>query len=1325
MAGRNQKDIYCFLQDINGMFYRASQLSNGTYVVTKNAQPYPIRYNPSNIIKTSLEFGTNEKYHSLARSISYTFDFIKDGAAIIREGYISRRKIEEKIFFTVVQWNGTRNLYELGYQGKIDFTQKTDDSKDETFSVSTIDDTAWGVLSQNDETAYSIDCSASNPKCIKVLFDGVTLLNKYTYQTVQAPITDRLTTFVWHFIPFVLINQDGDSAGILQKNQQGGDFDNLNDLFTGLNPSFFFYTAYDLPSVPVSGNYMFEWSRSVPGGNVGLIIAFVTSLGQKFTVFCNQPAFLGFPYLNPGPLIPGQIYNLPYNFNIHLSPGESIFFIAGMFDNAANLFTINPIVSNTFISTKTKSQSIIAYGLRAIDLLKALVAKATNNRFTINSIFFVENNKDVALSGDSIRGITDAKLYSSFRDFFETFDAIYYMALRSINGLLWMEKFIVVYKQNSNIFDIGSAIDVKTKPALEYYCNEIEVGSPDQDYRHPSGRLEYNSVNSWSIPIFSVNQKKSIITKYRTDCYGIVFLILDYQGQSSQDNSGDKTVFLVKITDELGMATEDIETFENINVDNAPLEPIIKSPFNSDVISYNKPVVRGIAPPGSNVNIYVDTVLDGNTVADADGNWSYNIVTALTPYVFGVTTGIHVIDATYTDLTAPVSTVTVTIDTSFNTATVITYPAQNDNLYNNIPLIKGVAQQGRVFDVIIDGVVRGTVTADESCRWQLKIVDDLLNGNHTLEADGQIVNFNVDTNVAYPLITYIGSELDGFVIINNLPLIKGVAIPGTVVQLWLNYIPNVPLGTAIADSKGDWEFQVVPVSYLDPLSGVPVIVAPIRNGLSVISTSLVNHIVGIVVTGFKLSRPLYSSITGVIDNTIFNTEYSPKRMFDNHNPLWSSILSQLAPDQITFQTSKKNRNLRTVLNDVVVSESANVTLSSLGSPFLLLENAEIKTKANKTFSDLLHNFNNGGIIKSNFRGTDLFFLPIGGMKINNLTSEVQEWKLLMSPLTSYSALLNLYKQGTTIHLMKNTVYHSDYNSLHFVEYDFQKNPLYNTKDIYEDWFSNRNDFWALNPDYIQKFNKSDTPFVDQIIVNGVGGLKINFYRCRDAFKVISFDYNPVVPAPISLPEIIMEANIDLTSLPEDQYFGVVFSGIITVAITERIQTKVNWEKTIRVESSSTKNKVGAFFSTGFRTILRVEGIVKKWQPSLVDYIATEENLDSEMLYSVSTRERIIRFGDAYGLPDYLYLKVALALAMNNLFVENVGYTLDPDEKIKPSDDVEAHPLYYYNVKLTLRENEQGKQFTVGEDAEEGVIIVLDAEAFGLPGLINIGLGNEP
>lgn len=1328
MANRHQRDVYCFLQDSNAMFYRANQLSDGTYVTTKNAQPYPIKYNPSNLLKNIIEFGTNQKYNSLNRSISYTFDFIKDGAAILRNGYYNGRVVEEKMYLICVQWDGSTSpgVYKLAYQGKIDFNQKDDDPANETFSVSTIDDSTWGVLSSNDETQYAIECNATNTKAIKVLFDGLTLLNKYTYQTVQSPIEDVFTPDVWHFIPFVLVNQDGDSAGILQKNQTGGNFSDIATL-DALNPSYFLYTAYALPNVSLNGNIKFEWSRNIPSGDVGLIIAFYTSTGQFRTVFCNQPAFLAFPDINPGPLIQNHIYDLDFNFLIDLSAGESVFFIAGMFDNAANQFAITPIVTNIFVSTKTRPQSIIAYGLRPLDLLQQLVSKATNNRFTIQSNFFVENNKDIAIAGDSLRGIANAKIYSSFYDFFKTFDAIYFMALRIINGALWMEKYVEVYRQDTTIFDIGDAISIKSSPAKELYGNEIEAGSPKQDYRHPSGRLEFNSINTWSINILSNKKKLSFVSVYRLGCYDITFLILDYQGQSTQDNSGDKSVYLAKITDEIGTAVDDLETFENVTVDDAVLEPIIKAPLANDVLTYNKPIIRGISPPGATVNIYADTVLDGGTVADSDGNWSYSLVNALTAFVVGVTTGIHQIDATYTDLSGPTSTITITIldDT---TATVITYPQANDSLFNNLPLVKGVGQRGFNFNLFLDGAIIANITVDDSCKWEFKITNPISNGNHILLADTNFANFNVDNNIDFPLITYIGSELDGFLIINNLPLIKGIAKPGTSVDLYLNYITFTKLNTTpvIADANGDWSYQVVPVNYIDPLSGIPVIVAPIANGLNVVSTSLVNHTVGINVTGFLLSRPNYSSITGVIDNTVFNTEYSPERMLMAHAPRLASMTSKQVIDPITFQTADKNGNLVTVLDGVTVRENANIPIASLGQPFEMLENAEIKTKTGRTFSDLLYNFNKGGIIKSNFRGRDLFFLPIGSMKMNNITSEVQDWKLLFSPLTSYNTLLNLYKQGTLIKLNNNTMYHSDYNTLHLVKYNFVQDIKYNTLDIYDDWFNNRNQFWSLNPDYIQKMNHADT-FIDQIITRTSTPITIAICRCIDGEAEIIFNYAPVVPAPINPPEIIMEAHIDNSLFPNGQYFGVIYVGETPVGITERFETRDNWPNTILIEGTNSKNLVGAFFSTGFRTVLRVEGIVKKWQPSLTDFIAEEENGDTQMLYALNRRRRIIRFGTAFGLPDYLgAIKCALALALDEMTVEGIGYTLEPDEKLGASDDINGHPLYYYSVNVTLRENQLGIVISTEDDNETGVFLNVDGTAFGLPPetLVGISLDKE-
>lgn len=1308
-----QREIYCFISDEAKKFYRATQQSSGSYMISFDSQPMPIRYNPSNLLKSQMEFATNQKYNSMVRNVLNPLDFIKDGAAILRHFYFLGKGTQHKCYLTIIEWNGVTGVYELSYYGRIDLGQKNEDPKAGIFTVPCVDDSAWGILSQNDEVEYAIDCNFRNPKAIRVLIDGTTLLNRYTYQPTATSWTfDYGNTDA---ISIVLVNQDGDSSGVVAKGQQGQRIPNA-DVANFLSTSSNYYFSSYYPIVKnIAGSISFE-SNNISNGNKRVAIHF-----EICTSVTGPNGIVIVPIFEPD--VDGKIWKFDFNLDVPLSADEKCFIILYSAGLPESHLTLNYITTNIFVSTRTVSQPVVAYGLRPLDLVNQLVAKATNNRFSINSDYFTVNNKSIILSGDSIRGLPNAKIYSSFGDFFKTFNSILFLALKDVNGSLYIEKFIDVYNQTTgNIITLGECIDLKLQPAIEWYCNQIVIGSPKQDYRHPSGRLEFNSENIFSLNIQNVNKTKELVTSYRLGCYDIIFLILDYKGQSSQDNTGDKSNYVVQITDQQATAVEDIETFENFTVNNAPLAPIIKSPYDNDTVNYNKPTIKGISKPGDTVNIYVDTILDGSCVADGNGNWTYNIVAALTPYNPGIETGLHVVDATFTDLSAPVTTVNLFIDTSVATPLSINYPMVGDNLYNNKPLFKGIADHGTNINVTLDGILLGSVVTDNSGKWSFKSTV-IVNGNHNLDINGLVVNFNVDSNVDHPLITYIGSELDGVVIINNLPLIEGVAKAGTLVELWLNYITYQMLGTTVADANGAWSFQAIPVTYTDPLSGIPVILAPIRNGVNVVSTSLINYTVGVVVTGYKLSRPAYSSITGVIDNTVFNTEFSPKRMLNNWNPLWAAILKQQPNENIYFQKADKNGDLRTVLGGVAIAENDDVPTSSLGTPLGLLEYGLIKTKTNSSFAKTLKNFINGGLIQVTFRGNDLLFLPIGSMKIDNIASDVQEWKILMANSNTYQTLLNLYKNGLTINLMTNAIYHSDYNTLHFVTYNFQQPNKYNFKSHYDDWFNNRNDAWLLNPDYIQKIQQ-DQPFVDQIITNGVSGITLKFYNCIDGSLAYTIPYNAVGSPPIPPPYIVLEAVIDTTTFAEGQYFPVLWVSDTPVAIGERFEIKDKWLGTILIEASSSINQVGAFFSTGFKSIIRVEGLVKKLQPDIISNVANEESGDKEMLYSQISRKRTIRFGTAYGLPDYLYLKVASALLLDNLQIEGVYYVLAQDEKINPSEDVPGHPLYYYDVNLTLKTNTKGLTAPGAPGADiDSTILVVDATAFGLPAgsLINIHL----
>jgi hypothetical protein len=1431
-----KKRVYIFLQDVNKKFCTAKQSSDGSYLISKSSSPIPISFNPKNLVDTEIEFGTNYEYFFLNRSISYPLDFIKDGAAILREIYYKGKGKEERCYLTIIELNPSNGTYELSYKGRIDLSEKNDDPKSGVFTVPIIDESAWGLLSQNDNVVYSIDCS-NNEKAVAVLFDGITLLNRYTYQSVEAPVTSSPNPSPYVSLPISLVNQDGDSYGIVSKSQASQYFETLDDLIE--SNSNMFQTIAPINNVPIKGSYQFTCTKQY-FPNLGIELFFYTSKNKKEQVFI----------LPQGTQInSGSKYSCEFDFEIDLEIGEKLYFVAfltgGVDSHMTNIpFTITPTITNIYISTITRQTSEIRYGLRAINLLKEVVSRATGGLYTINSSFLSENNNDIVFSGDSLRGIESSKIYTSFKDAFKNFKNIYFLGLKSVNGNLYIEKVTDIHKnlKSEIIIDLGECIDFRMVTANDFYFNEIKVGSPKVDYRHPSGRLEFNSENTFSIDSLSSNKVLDIVSVFRLGCFDAQFIIMDYDSNNTTDNSGDKVNYVVKISNSVGESGANVSNFENVNISSSPLQPIIRFPKNNDTIRYQKPNVSGVGIVGSTVNIYVDGVLDGSAVVGVDTRFSYNIDTELSSYEEGVHTGIHLIEATFTDLSAPKSSVSVFIDVSVYQVQTIEKPFKNEYLYNNKPLLRGFAPRAQNINVYLDDVFIGSTVANNSCRFFFEM-PVIPNGTHTIRINNEdecIVNVNSSTLI--PIITFIDGHDLSDIIVNNKPLIKGVATPGTSVDVWLNYIKYKKLNdgvNVIADSNGNWEFQVFDIFYIDPLSGSPVVMSPIQNGANTISTSLEIDSIRILKTGYLLSRPNYSSITGVTDNTVFNTEYSPARILENHYPLLSSVMSKRFGESIFFQTADKNGNLRTVLNGKEYQENDDIAYSSLGSPFAILEYAIIKTKSYSTFAKTLYAFNQGGLIKARFRGNDIYMLPIGTMKMSSILSDVQEWKLLLSSVNSYQTLLNLYKNGLTINLMKNSIYHSDANFLHFVQYNFSQPAKYNSKNIYQDWFSNRNDAWSTNPLYTQKCQTSEV-IRDQVVSNGISNLILRMYRCSDAKLIDTIMYEPVSPAPIPSPDIVLEAVIDFSNYPEDKYFFVqclsvpsepgviitnqssttstifkagfggnpsegdkiVFSfyidgettptlveyevpngvteledvidsivaliddvprlsavkedflgdlgitvetsdnlynlsafvvatgseeSILNIAISERVETKANWENSILIESSNSINSVGAFYSTGFKSIIRVEGLIKKLQPEISTIIASEENGNKELLYSKLIKKRVIRFGTGYGLPDYLYLKIANALTLDNLFIDGEKYTLAEDEKIEPSEDVDGHPLYYYNVNLNLSENVSGAVFAGAEDANnESVVIVVDATAFGLPtgSLININIEKE-
>lgn len=1294
--GRLLREFWVFIYDSANMYYKATYDSKGIPSISGSINPYPILYNPTNIKDFKPSFGTNKNYLSGTRSATNQLFFIKDGADILRYFDYLGSGYNQELYIKIIRYNKSDGISYLYYNGRFDFKPKKDDPI-KGFSINIVDYGIWAILSQNDAVKYQINCSQTNPAAIPVLLDGITLKAKYTFQTIENS-TFGSNTHPSFIMPISLINTDGDSSGIITNSQS---YEQIP-------------TGYDITYVQFSKNFSLQTVNPITitiSGQFPIINTENLDLRFYFSIFTNFGQ--RFDFFNS--IISYQQTKIAYiNLTITLQEGEAVFFVG----NGSNSFKFG--IGNVYISTMTRTNASICYALRPLDLGQQIVAKATNGKFTLNSNHFTEFNKLVATCGNAIRNAPNAYISSSFEDWFKSYDLHYWLAFRIIDGQMWVELFKTVYDQNSTLFDIGILEEVAIEQATDYLFNEIEVGSPKQDYRHPSGRLEFNTTNKFSITQFNVKQVLSLISRYRLDGFGITFIQLDYQQQSTEDNSGDENVFLLDITDEKSTQGVEVENFTDITVNTEPLSPIITYPFNNDTILNNKPTIRGLCQPLTDVFVYVDGNLDGSTTSDVNGNWIYNIVTDLDYFVDTISSGSHLIEATFTDLSGTTTSRTVLLIDEVQ-PTVFLNLFDGQNIYNNKLLVSGLSENGNTYQVLLDGVNIGSVTPDNSNRWffQLPVVS---NGTHTIQVGTTILSFVVNAFTSLPIIT---SFFDGFDLVNNLPLVEGVGIPGTKVDLYLDYYQDVPLGTTFVDINGNWSIQLVPLFKTDGIT----VLTPIPEGNHIISTSLTIASAIVDITGYRLNRPPYSSISGVLDNTVFNTNLSDQKILRARMSFFKSVFYQQANTVIKFEFGDKNQQFSRTLAGVTIKENDNLKLSDFeDEPLFLPIILKSKVKTPLSFVETMDNFSSGGLIKGSYQGYDIYCLPIGEMTVNDVTNDLQDWSLLVSVKTPLITLLKLSTPGITFNIMNNALFRSDYNMLHFVQYDYQLDSKYSEAELYQDWFENRNQNWRDNPFYIQKVQQSEGIVKDQIITNGLSGtITLNMYKCSDASLYNSYNYSVVVPQPIQFPDIVQEASIDYSSIPEGDYFFVMFVENNPALISERIRVAEKHLGTILIDSVNSTNKTGCMFSTGFRSVLRIEGHLGKLQTAIENIINEDEIGDFQMIHSVSTRKRPILIGDPNGTPDYLYLKVAPMLSLDTMKIEQLEYVLDKDASFEPLDKVVGHPMYHYSIDVRLKENNEGATFDVGEsNFKNGVTLVVDAGAFGLGGggLVNIDIENE-
>ena len=151
------------------------------------------------------------------------------------------------------------------------------------------------------------------------------------------------------------------------------------------------------------------------------------------------------------------------------------------------------------------------------------------------------------IAGEELRRMTDAKIYTTFSDFAGWMEAVFgYTYLVNGTTLTFAHR-SAVFPGSTPVKVFESVRDVRYSVNDDLVYSQVEAGYNKKEYGEIDGRLETNFTNYYSTPFLLTDKKLSLISKYRSDAYGIEFTARKSESDTTDDKA-DEDVFFVKVT---------------------------------------------------------------------------------------------------------------------------------------------------------------------------------------------------------------------------------------------------------------------------------------------------------------------------------------------------------------------------------------------------------------------------------------------------------------------------------------------------------------------------------------------------------------------------------------------------------------------------------------------------------------------------------------------------------------------------------------------------------------------------------------------------------
>ncbi len=204
------------------------------------------------------------------------------------------------------------------------------------------------------------------------------------------------------------------------------------------------------------------------------------------------------------------------------------------FQYATMVMTWNDPVSDPVVCRAVRPLTLATKIVQAISPSASVsIAEDDNGRLA----------KSYIVPGEVLRGISSAKVYSTFQQFAEWIEAVFGYTYR-ISGN------VVEFDHRTAIFGtevvkvIGNAGEVKYAVQDDLIYAEVQAGYAKKEYGEINGRYEKNFTNYYTTGYNSTDKKLQLISKYRADVYGIEFTVRKGESET-KDDKADEDVFVL------------------------------------------------------------------------------------------------------------------------------------------------------------------------------------------------------------------------------------------------------------------------------------------------------------------------------------------------------------------------------------------------------------------------------------------------------------------------------------------------------------------------------------------------------------------------------------------------------------------------------------------------------------------------------------------------------------------------------------------------------------------------------------------------------------